>query len=1181
MSKSTPMTLRRRLTLCAAAATFIASVTSAVSVVFAAVPAPLTIAQIPLTIAVPPHPQLLWALPNSESTDGTLSGAIMTGSGALAANLSVLQSSASPVNFAIPAGFTPPINPGAGGFAPYTVTSGGVQYDNSSSRLNNAKAGIAAVINTYMANVDFGLEIFNVGGSVYTTWVYYMSPNGGFVFSNLPGASEYVNNPCYNFNPAAADPVTADCKALNTFYAAQNIGSQQYLLLSASSDDPSVNDVLYAGGEAPLCVVYGGPNPASPFPPNKTLAQYESGSIIVGYTNTVAGTANCAQAVGPTNAGYVPYSTQVMYAERGFGYYGNATSNTGNVIVKMQTAGPTPTPATVSAAIAKFTPYLAPETNSNGTGEIKADAVQSPIAGLLKGALSYYTGAGKPSSSNGCPNAKQYVVLITDGLPTEDLAGNNWPPLGSASATGYGVFAAYNGDGSLNIAGTNDQAMIDTVNQIAALWAAGIKTYVVGLGAGVDPAANPAAAAALTAMAVAGQTVAYFPATNEQAVTVDLQVVLAKVLAETQAVATGAVNSTGLQTTSVLYQAQFTTSDTFQDWTGNLYAFPLVFNAQGQVPTLPADATWSAQTQLDAQDWFAGRMIATWDPVANAATPFRWNPALAPEGISSTTNLGIALSSFPADTNGQDVLQFIRGSNLQELRNGGQFRNRTHKLGDIVFSAPLYISAPVGLWQTPSYNAFVQANQARQPMVYVGANDGMLHAFNASTGNEQWAYIPAGVFNNLVKLVNPYYNEQHQFFVNASPQAYDVQFAANNWHTVLIGGEGAGGMGIYAIDVTTPTSAANETQLASQVLWDFTDANMGYSFSNPAAQQVAAGTLVFFGNGYDSPTGQPYLYALNVQTGAIVAKINLCAAVAGVCNLAVTNGLSSVSVVNSGGQLAGIANLVYAGDLQGNMWRVDVSNANPGNWTVSVMFQARDSVLNNPQPITVTPAVSLNPRFPQLLGTMVYFGTGQLLTLADLTSTQEQSVYGVYDQTTPYASPLTRGNLIAQTLSPGPLLATGQASRTITGNAVTLPANKGWVADLNEPTSASLGAERDVTDPQLIAGGVLLTSYQPSTTQCTLGGAAYLLDFNFATGGVFTSPQFQTPTGTAVGSANTAGISMGSWYAPAPAVLNSGGNYVAIITTGQGGAQCGKAGCPQAQGLSGTGQHRKAWWEVL
>jgi type IV pilus assembly protein PilY1 len=139
------------------------------------------------------------------------------------------------------------------------------------------------------------------------------------------------------------------------------------------------------------------------------------------------------------------------------------------------------------------------------------------------------------------------------------------------------------------------------------------------------------------------------------------------------------------------------------------------------------------------------------------------------------------------------------------VRNGGQFRNRTHKLGDIVDSAPLYVGAPIGLTQTPDYFTFVKAKMNRRPMIYVGANDGMLHAFDPATGNELFAYIPNGVFNHLINLVNPYYNDNHLFFVNGSPRSADVRFASNgSWHTVLVGNLGTGGSTLFALDVTAP-----------------------------------------------------------------------------------------------------------------------------------------------------------------------------------------------------------------------------------------------------------------------------------------------------------------------------------------------------------------------------------------
>jgi type IV pilus assembly protein PilY1 len=903
---------------------------------------------------------------------------------------------------------------------------------------------------------------------------------------------------------------------------------------------------------------------------------------------------SCATVTGPTNAGFVPYSPQVMYEERGFGYYGGQSSNSGTVLVPMTSAGATPTPATVATALAKFTPYLAPETNSTGTPEIKAAAVQSPIAGLIAQAQTYY--ATNPPSSNGCA-AQQYVVLVTDGLPTEDLAGRSWPPAGSASAIGYGVTANFLPDHSLdtNPVNTNDQALLDVITNLQNLAAAGVKTYIIGVGAGVDPTVNPVAAATMQAMAIAGGTgtaspTGYFAANSPQQVTNDLQIIITKILAATQSVASAAVNSTGLNTTSVVYQSQFLTSDSFQDWDGNLYAFKIA--ADGSVNTTPP-GLWSAATQLELQDWDTGRFIATWDPTLNAGIPFRWNGIAGAHGIKNTTVLGQDLTTFTADTNGQDVLNFLRGSYAQDQNNGGQFRKRSHRLGDIVNSDPLYVGAPSASNQTPSYVTFAAANASRRPVIYVGANDGMLHAFDATSvnsaapfngsttgGNELFAYIPRGVYGNLINLVNPYYNAVHQYFVNGSPQASDVQFADASWHTVLVGTEGAGGNSVYALDVTNPDGIASEGVLASSVLWDFVDPDMGLGFSTPAIASTPVGWTVFVGNGYNSPTQKPFLFALNAQTGATVSKVDLCAAVPTACNLAASNGLSTVIAVNSGGQLAGYANIVYAGDLQGNLWRVDVSNANPAMWTVTVLFQARDA-LGNPQPITTSPVASLNPRYPQVLGTMVFFATGELLGVPDLADVNAQTIYGIYDPPATYATPVTRasGSLVQQFLS---VPASNGQVVVDTGNAVTIPTNKGWYVDLTLNSG-----ERVVTDPRLEAGGTLvLTSYVPSTNVCSAGGSSFLYMLNFATGGSFTSPQFDLNGDHVINGSdsvvlnngqigNPVGMALGNVFAAAPTIRTANlGTIGAIklITESN--------NTIPTVGEKGSSKNRTAWWEI-
>ena len=172
---------------------------------------------------------------------------------------------------------------------------------------------------------------------------------------------------------------------------------------------------------------------------------------------------------------------------------------------------------------------------------------------------------------------------------------------------------------------------------------------------------------------------------------------------------------------------------------------------------------------------------------------------------------------------------------------------------------------------------------------------------------------------------------------------------------------------------------------------------------------------VFVGNGYNSPNQKPFLYALNPQTGAIIAKIDLCAAVPTACNLSPRTACPAVIAVNSSGQIAGGANLVYAGDLQGNLWRIDISNPNPALWTVTVLFQARDR--GNIQPITTTPVATLNPHYPRCLGTMVIFVTGQFLGLRTLTNANVQIDLRRLRSAAGYVTPLLRTNLLQQTLA--------------------------------------------------------------------------------------------------------------------------------------------------------------------
>ncbi len=500
------------------------------------------------------RPQVVFAISNSESMDGDLTGAIMTGSGMLPSDLASLHASSSPPSYKVPDAFVPPLDPGQQGTAPYTVERNGVLYDNGASRLNIAKAGILDAMHNYIDSVDFALATYKGADTgAYDTWVYYLPPDAkGFVFTNdrLPG-KRYVANPCYQYQAAGASKlVAANCRSIALNDGAngpQLIDGSRYMQIGISSDDESVNDVLYHRPGIPgLIDNFGRIVPPTPYPPNYTIKDYNKNKVKLSYDRSVP--VGYAFTVTPTNAGYIPYSPRALFVQRGFGYVVNAAPDTAATTVPMtEGLSAHPDAAQIDQALAPFRTALAPETNdanNTRTPEVKAMAVQSPLAGLVRGAGALF-GKGPFSA---CPG--RALILVTDGLPTEDLSGDYWPPLGSAAGQGYAMHAGFYGragdpaygivdegsnapdgtiPGQLDLSSTNDQALIDTVEQIQQLRKAGVRTFVVGMGAGVDQQANPAAYAVLNAMAIAGGTAHEYPADSAAAFTGAVNAIAARI----------------------------------------------------------------------------------------------------------------------------------------------------------------------------------------------------------------------------------------------------------------------------------------------------------------------------------------------------------------------------------------------------------------------------------------------------------------------------------------------------------------------------------------------------------------------------------------------------------------------------------------------------------------------------
>ena len=487
---------------------------------------------------------------------------------------------------------------------------------------------------------------------------------------------------------------------------------------------------------------------------------------------------------------------------------------------------------------------------------------------------------------------------------------------------------------------------------------------------------------------------------------------------------------------------------------------------------------------------------------------------------------------------------------------GTLFRTRTNRLGDIVHSAPVYVGKPELPWPDTApfptspgqrYSDFKAAQAGRKPVVYVGANDGMLHGFDATDdpatgGTEVLAYVPHEVAQTIADrglhyLTDP--NYEHRYYVDLSPSASDVYYGGV-WHTILVGGLRGGGRGLFALDVTDPATFS-ESNAASIVMWEFTDdddADLGYTFSKPTVAMMNNGRFaVIVGNGYNNTgTGEAVLFILFVDGGLDgvwtpgTDYIKISTKVGTTID---PNGLATPAVADLDGD--GTADRIYAGDLFGNMWVFDVSGNNEATWGSAYktgpdpapLFVAQDDS-GNAQPITSKPFLLRNPDVatsasndPNIL---VLFGTGQYLTDADKTTTDTQTFYAVWDSGT---KNLTRTNLVQQTITEFAVVAGGASKtvRTLTSNPVDYTSGDyGWYVDLLENGAVQQG-ERVVTSPVVIGDLVFFNTLIPDTTPCAYGGTGWLMSADASTGANPTEAAFDLNADGIVSSADLVTVS--------------------------------------------------------
>lgn len=512
-------------------------------------------------------------------------------------------------------------------------------------------------------------------------------------------------------------------------------------------------------------------------------------------------------------------------------------------------------------------------------------------------------------------------------------------------------------------------------------------------------------------------------------------------------------NSTNLTTETYVYQGIFNS----EKWSGDLLAYQADSNGVASTPA------WRASEKIPAE---ADRIIfyGSMRTGSLVGREFNW------------TTLSTAEQALFG--NSANIVNYLRGARNNELSNGGTLRDRNPStvLGDIAHSSPFYVK---------------DSNT-----VFIGANDGMLHAFDSQTGVERFAYIPSAVLGRLINISNVAFDSSHEFFVDGDIAVSNKsQTAGVNY---LVGTLGRGGKGLFGLDVTEPANFDG-----SKVLWEYfstTDNDLGFMLGRPVIAQLQNGTwAVIIGNGYNSNDQKAVLYVLNLATGALIHKIDT--------GVAGDNGLATPGLVLDN---AGKVTTAYAGDLKGNVWKFDLSSGTPSSWVVAnsgaPLFTATSSG-GVAQPITAQITVTKKSVAeyagdPHVGKWFVHFGTGSDFRTSDPANTEQQSWYGLIDD----GAPISRTELL---LTPG-IFSTGtvdgkgvRSFKEISPNNMQL--KKGWVLDLPATGERMVTASRffQLSEPTLVASSVI-----PVEDVCEPGGTGFLNAINPFTGGRLTSSFF-------------------------------------------------------------------------
>lgn len=565
---------------------------------------------------------------------------------------------------------------------------------------------------------------------------------------------------------------------------------------------------------------------------------------------------------------------------------------------------------------------------------------------------------------------------------------------------------------------------------------------------------------------------------------------------------------------------------------------------------------WEARSQLDSKALAGTRDIKMFDnSVDGKLKTFNWANLSATQKAyfeeAALSVSGTALTQFctagatclsGADktaASGSPLIDFIRGVRTNEgvtTDVSKYYRLRSNVLGDIVNAEAVYVKTPLLNYADSGFSDYVSAQSGRQGMVYAAGNDGMLHAFNATTGAEVWAYVPSIIMPNMYKLADKNYASLHKFYVDGTPVTGEIKIGSD-WKTILVGGMNNGGRGYYALDVTVPGTP--------RALWEFSDDNLGNTYGNPVITKLKDGTwVVIFASGYNNVSpgdGVGRLYIVNAATGVLIRSIPT----TGVGTTSTPSGLSKIAAWVDAANTDNTALRIYGGDLLGNLWRFDIN----GDIGAAGYDAHRLVTLYGNIAGTITQGITAKPELGEVSGkAVILVGTGRFLGATDLSDTSTQSFYAVKDKldTDSYTNPKASGSgfkkqEMGETScpagTPSSVCTSGQLVRvSINEAAVDFTADNGWYLDF-------IGAgERANTDPTLALGTLGFTTNLPNISACTAGGTSfrYFLDY---TKGTPVSTARSSSTGTGV-----IGVSFGNALATRGVFVRLPNNTIVQLT---------------------------------